>query len=573
MLPIGTLLRGDTYRVIRQLNSGGFGNTYVVENIHFGEIRAMKEFFMQGVTTRRGNTVSVSQSDNADVFRSQKEKFKKEAQRIRKLNHPNIVKIYDLFEENDTYYYIMDYIDGESLADRLKRQGAMQEREAMQVLNSLLDALSAVHAAGLTHMDIKPGNIMRDRQGQIFLIDFGASKQMTSNEQRTLSTSTAMPYSKGYAPMEQVEQDMSKVGPWTDFYAVGATLYKLLTNIQPPSSNEIITTANPFCFPISVSHSTQSLVKWMMQPARDKRPKSVSDIRRYKNSEDDGETIYDYNKPESRQMLTSSFREKFKQRGLIGIIVVVAVLVVFGLIYWKMYFSPTIETKTINVNGVSFKMIKVEGGTFTMGATPEQGDDAEEREYPAHKVKISTYYIGETEVTQELWMSVMGNNPSEFKGREKPVEHVNWADCQLFISKLNSLSGYKFRLPTEAEWEYAARGGKYSRGYKYSGSDDAGDVAWYDSGNETHKVKMKQPNELKLYDMSGNVGEWCSDWYGDYSPNMQSNPIGLSDGSTRVVRGGCQYCYAYTCRVSCRRASFPDDRTSTDGLRLVLEAY
>ena len=279
MLPIGTMLRGDTYRVIRQLNSGGFGNTYVVENIHFGEIRAMKEFFMQGVTTRRGNTVSVSQSDNADVFRSQKEKFRKEAQRIRKLNHPNIVNIYDLFEENDTYYYIMDYIDGESLADRLKRQGAMPEREAMQVLNSLLDALSAVHAAGFTHMDIKPGNIMRDWQGKIYLIDFGASKQMTSNEQRTLSTSTAMPYTEGYAPIEQVERKMENVGPWTDLYAVGATFYRLLTNRQPPSSSEIINEANPFVFPNDISKVSQSLVKMMMQPKRLFRPQSVEELR------------------------------------------------------------------------------------------------------------------------------------------------------------------------------------------------------------------------------------------------------------------------------------------------------
>ena len=296
MLPVGTLLRGDTYRVIRQLNSGGFGNTYVVENVHFGEIRAMKEFFMQGVTTRRGNTVSVSQSDNADVFRSQKEKFKKEAQRIRKLNHPNIVKIYDLFEENDTYYYIMDYIDGESLADRLKRQGAMPEREAMQVLNSLLDALSAVHAAGFTHMDIKPGNIMRDRQGKMYLIDFGASKQMTSNEQKTLSTSTAMPYTEGYAPIEQVERKMENIGPWTDLYAAGATLYKMLTNQQPPSSSEIISEANPFSFSNNISESTQSLIKWMMQPVRHKRPQVVESVMCYLREngfEVDEKTIYD----------------------------------------------------------------------------------------------------------------------------------------------------------------------------------------------------------------------------------------------------------------------------------------
>ena len=356
MLPIGTLLRGDTYRVIRQLNSGGFGNTYVVENVHFGEIRAMKEFFMQGVTMRQGNTVSVSQSDNAAVFRSQKEKFKKEAQRIRKLNHPNIVKIYDLFEENDTYYYIMDYIDGESLAERLNRQGAMKESEVMQVLNSLLDALSTVHTAGLTHMDIKPGNIMRDRQGKIYLIDFGASKQMTSNEQRTLSTSTAMPYSKGYAPMEQVEQDMSKVGPWTDFYAVGATLYKLLTNQQPPTSNEIINNATPFFFPASISHSTRNLTKWLMQPARNKRPRSVDEIRNsLLRGTIDEETVYDGGNANSKQQPLHNRSDIFML--LCGIAVVIFLFV--GLKWWgakgndDSYNNESVSNTTTTSNEVS----------------------------------------------------------------------------------------------------------------------------------------------------------------------------------------------------------------------------
>ena len=283
MLPIGTILH-NTYRITKQLNSGGFGNTYVVQNIHFSETYAMKEFFMQGVTVRNDSTVSVSQMENAALFASQKEKFKKEAQRLRYLHHPNIVKIHDFFEENDTYYYTMDYIDGESLAERLKHQGAMQEHEAISVMNTLLDALSAVHAAGLTHMDIKPGNIMQDKDDKIYLIDFGASKQMTYDEERTLSTSTAMCYTEGYAPIEQVDRKMEHVGPWTDLYAVGATLYRLLTNQHPPTGSEITDYlsghgTDPFFFPKSISKSTQSMVRWMMQPARGARPQSVEDIK------------------------------------------------------------------------------------------------------------------------------------------------------------------------------------------------------------------------------------------------------------------------------------------------------
>ena len=217
-------------------------------------------------------------------------------------------------------------------------------------------------------------------------------------------------------------------------------------------------------------------------------------------------------------------------------------------------------------------MVKVEGGTFTMGATSEQGSDPYSDEYPAHQVTLSDFMIGKTEVTQELWQAVMGRNPSEFKGSDLPVEKVSWKDCQEFIKKLNSLTGLQFRLPTEAEWEYAARGGNKSKGYKYSGSNDIESVAWYDSNSssKTHAVATKSPNELGLYDMSGNVWEWCSDWYGDYSSGSQTNPKGPSSGSYRVGRGGSWGSGARNCRVSIRSTINPDSGTRTQGMRLAL---
>ena len=228
--------------------------------------------------------------------------------------------------------------------------------------------------------------------------------------------------------------------------------------------------------------------------------------------------------------------------------------------------------ETITVNGVSFTMIKVEGGTFNMGATSEQGSDAESDEKPVHSVTLSDYYIGETEVTQELWEAVMGSNPSYFKGSQKPVEQVSWNDCKEFITKLNKLTGKNFRLPTEAEWEYAARGGNKSKGYKYSGSNTIGNVAWYtdNSSSKTHDVKTKTPNELGIYDMSGNVYEWCEDWYGNYSSGSQTNPTGPSTGSYRVLRGGSWINYAKYCRVSHRSSINPDYRFNDYGFRLVL---
>ncbi|MBQ0022005.1 MAG: SUMF1/EgtB/PvdO family nonheme iron enzyme [Prevotellaceae bacterium] len=238
------------------------------------------------------------------------------------------------------------------------------------------------------------------------------------------------------------------------------------------------------------------------------------------------------------------------------------------------------KAQTFTVKGVSFTMIPVAGGTFTMGATSEQGSDAESDEKPTHSVTLSSYMIGETEVTQALWEAVMGSNPSRFKGTTKPVEQVSWNDCQTFIDKLNSLTGKRFRLPTEAEWEYAARGGNKSKGYKYSGSNNIDDVAVYtknsyDKGSSspdygTHAVKTKRPNELGIYDMSGNVWEWCSDWKGSYSSSSQTNPTGAASGTYRVRRGGSWYFSARGCRSSIRGSYAPGYSINDLGLRLVL---
>lgn len=217
-------------------------------------------------------------------------------------------------------------------------------------------------------------------------------------------------------------------------------------------------------------------------------------------------------------------------------------------------------------------MVYVEGGTFTMGATSEQGSDAYGGEKPAHQVTLSSFSIGKYEVTQEEWEAVMGYNPSNFEGAKRPVERVSWDDCQTFIRKLNQMTGKQFRLPTEAEWEYAARGGNQSKHYKYAGSSDIGSVAWYGgySGNWTHPVGQKQANELGLYDMSGNVREWCQDWDGEYSFSSQTNPTGPSSGSFRVSRGGSWGGNAGDCRVSFRHYDAPGYRIYYLGLRLAL---
>ncbi len=203
------------------------------------------------------------------------------------------------------------------------------------------------------------------------------------------------------------------------------------------------------------------------------------------------------------------------------------------------------QEETFTVNGVSFNMLAVEGGTFMMGC--EENNNSR----PVHEVTLTDYSIGETEVTQELWLAVMGYNPSRFGSTntadlQRPVENVTWEMCQEFITRLNELTGKAFRLPTEAEWEFAARGGNLSQGYIYAGSDDIDQVAWYkgtaplteEKGYGPQIVKTKFPNELGLYDMSGNVAEWCQDWYGAYGADAVTDPIGPETGQWKVLRGG-----------------------------------
>jgi sulfatase modifying factor 1 len=233
--------------------------------------------------------------------------------------------------------------------------------------------------------------------------------------------------------------------------------------------------------------------------------------------------------------------------------------------------SIQVANKLLAPRANPYNMVFVEGGTFMMGCTAEQGDECYKNEKPAHQVTLSSYYIGKYLVTQEQWEAVMGNNPSEIKGARHPVECVNWDDIQVFLERLNTQTGMKYRLPTEAEWEYAARGGKYSQGFKYSGGDDLEKVAWFDknSGQTTHEAGLKQPNELGLYDMSGNVWEWCNDWYGSYFSDPQTNPKGSANGTSRVLRGGCWGYNAGYCRVSNRNCDTPVGRNYDVGFRLV----
>ena len=282
-LQLNTTLQGGKYRIERVLGQGGFGITYLARNTVFDVNVAIKEFFMKDENDRDGNSVTTPNTTKSELFNGQKEKFKKEAKRMFAIKNEHIVGVQDLFEENGTAYYVMDYIDGESLAARLKRTGnPMTESEVNKILPQILDALKVIHDNGIWHLDLKPANIMMDKAGDIKLIDFGASKQLNA-QKGGATTSAAISYTNGYAPREQMEQNYEKFGPWTDIYALGATLYNLLTNKRPPLPTDIDDDATTdkhqvLPFPDSVSGEMKSLVLLMMKTNRLLRPQSIDVI-------------------------------------------------------------------------------------------------------------------------------------------------------------------------------------------------------------------------------------------------------------------------------------------------------
>ena len=552
-LPKGTLLSNGKYRIEAYLASGGFGNTYVATDLAFDERVAVKELFVKGICGRNASTgeVCVSLSENRISFDAHREKFRKEARRIRKLNSQHVVKVRDLFDDNDTSYYVMDFIDGESLSTRLHRQRRpLTEAEVCSLLPQVLDGLRSLHAEHIWHLDLKPANIMVDRQGKVLLIDLGASKQLQTADGVSVSTSSAMAYTQGYAPPEQMDQHFERFGPWTDLYALGATLFHLLTLQRPPSASDILDDEDAALAMPGVSSRMQQLVRWLMTPGRNGRPQSVEEVRggwdeQTETTEGVAQVL---SSARNNQPIASQNEETF------------------------------IASSLPAVKRLIDDMVFVAGGTFLMGATIEQLGDAAKDETPTHQVTLDSFYICKYQVTQSLWEEVMGHNPSYFKGENLPVENVSWNECQDFILRLNAMSGKNFRLPTEAEWEFAARGGNNSRGYKYAGSNNLNEVAWYgdNSGKQTHPVGTKSPNELGLYDMSGNVWEWCQDWYGKYNIKVEKNPQGPMISffrtffSSRVLRGGSWDSLAWSCRLSFRNLGSPGHRGSYYGLRLVL---
>ena len=594
-LPIGAKLHSPkrTYTIEKVLGQGGFGITYKVsanlkvDNVTIRTHFAIKEFFMSEACERDEHNSICYSSPVKDKVEESRKDFLAEAQRLNKisLEHPNIIHVNEVFEANNTVYYVMEYLDAGSLRDYVRKQGALSEQEALAIMVPIMQAVEYLHQHKMSHLDVKPDNVMLKEDPETgetipVLIDFGLSKHYDKNGKPT-STVRVSGFSDGYAPVEQYT-GIYFFTPQADVYALAATLYYALVGKDPVIASEQTEEKILKNLPKGISDSVKKTILSSMKMQKEERCPSVSimlaDLSASSVENAQSDQNENLTKKSNETQVIKKTHKKHSMRiawsvaGIIGLVAVVwmAIMVFRDISDKTQSFN---EELAIPVNSnVYVELVKVEAGSFNMGATSEMENPYED-EKPIHRVTLTNnYYIGKYEVTQALWQAVMGSNPSCFKGDDLPVERVSWNDCQDFISKLNAMTGKRFRLPTEAEWEYAARGGKKSRGYQYSGSNTLGDVAWYgdNSGSKTHAVGTKQPNELGIYDMAANVEEWCQDRYGSYSSSPQTNPTGAASGSNRVIRGGDWFFLAWDCRTSCRGFRAPGDRFNYLGLRLVL---
>jgi len=475
MLQVGTILHG-TYKIESYLASGGFGNTYLAKNIEFDETYAIKEFFVKGVCQRDDNstTISVSNAENTNSFEQQREKFKKEARRLRSLSNPHIVKVYDLFEENGTAYYVMDYVDGENLSARLKRTNApLAESEVRNYLNQILDGLEAIHNEGMFHLDIKPANIMVDSHDVVKLIDFGASKQQSTVGGATMSTGIS--YTNGYAPSEQMAQSYDKFGPWTDFYALGATMYKLLTNQDPPSVSDLSedeTEDKHLALPMSnVSEEMKKLMVWMLQVNRLKRPKNVGEIRRFSQQasaatsniedtkafspyqsyanpvNDNEETVWSgkTEKVDDSKLEKCNIEERVntKTSNSHVYLKLMACFVILLLVILAIIFLPQSAHTTANINVASADSVVYEPGVDTINAETGSQNNLNSIDYSSSKVTdIGTF-------NDETWKLVESESSVSLVSEKYnySISNISWQDGEEHqLSSVLAVKLYKGKI-------------------------------------------------------------------------------------------------------------------------------
>ena len=544
----GTLLQGGKYRIEKVLGQGGFGITYLAEQVMLGRKVAVKEFFIKELCNRDGATshVSVGSTGSIEMVERFKEKFLKEARLIAAMDNNHIVRIYDIFEENDTAYYIMENIDGGSV-DALVKDRALQETYALKIIKEVGSALEYIHMQNILHLDVKPSNILLRKNGDAVLIDFGISKRYDDAGGQTSTTPVGI--SKGYAPIEQYNQGLQNFSPATDVYSLGATLFKLLTGQTPPEAPSLLDDDEfPEC-PVKVSSSYWSAIEKALEPRKKNRYQTVNDFIEALTIKD---SINNNEENQRRRDNQETLNEE-----------------TINLVTKEVSSSYNIKDSksnlTFTIKGISFNMVKVESGTLNIIETVDSGFLGLSSKKVRKEIKIDEFYIADIPVTQSLWDIVIKPKTTQLSTSMYPKTEISYNDCTIFIQELNKIFGKKFRFPTEHEWVFAAQGGNKSKGFKYSGSNDLSEVGWFkqNSNSKLQSVAQKKPNELGLYDMSGNIWEWCND-------NDKASKSSFFIGTLRPKKGGSFENYETFCSLDQNNTELQDIRSNTIGLRLAL---
>jgi len=581
-MQVGQTIR-SRYRIIKYLSGGGFGSTYLAEDMDAPTLPKPK--------------VVIKRLHPSVATPKVKELFEKEAQILYELgkNYDRVPRVSAYFEDNGDFFLVQDFIDGADLTTEIGLGKRWDEKKALAFLDEMLEILIFIQKQGIIHRDIKPANIMRRYADNKFvLIDFGAVKQIRQSQIEVGQASyTVAIGTEGYMPSEQAN---FRPCLGSDIYSLGITVIQSLMGINDPRNLNRDVNTGELVWRSQVGQISDQFAEVLDKMVRDHFSQRYPDAAAVKEALLKTIVAPPPPPPDNR-------RRRFLQLlGLGGTAFVGAVLLnspKSKLINTPIpsQSSPTTSFQNYSEslpNGVNLTMIAVRGGKFKMGAPSGVGADQEK---PQHDVSLSEFYIGQYEVTQSQWFALMGNYEgevvdgktfrqgfsdhlsSEYKDAQLPIVNVNWHDAREFCRRLSQLTGKAYRLPTEAEWEYAARGGSQSRNYIYAGSNNPDEVGWYgkNSGYRLHPVGQKRANEIGLYDMSGNVYEWCEDGhhqsYSGKPQDLQEHGNQAWDESTksRVIRGGSWIDLdGYSSRSTARSKSDTITRIVEIGFRVVV---
>lgn len=590
----GMTLQDGKYIIERVLGAGGFGITYYARHTSLDQHYAIKEFFIDGRCVRNTMRHTVNlQGIGPEMFEKYRKKFTEEAQTLAKLDHPNIVRVIDVFEENETSYIVMPFIEGKTLESLVEKNGPLDYGLTVNYIGQIASAVGYIHKRNILHRDIKPDNIMITADNHAILIDFGSAREFIQDKtQHQTSILT-----KGYAPIEQYSSN-SRKGAYTDIYSLGAVLYYVLTGVKPMDATERLSETMPEPKEINpqIGDDVNRTIMKAMQLKHENRHQTIEEFMNDLLGKSpsavvqEEPVIKDIPLPQSnpashpqQPVVTGGGNKKILLIAAICGVAIIVIGVVLGVVFSNINTGSVLVKEKSPIEPIpGYTMVWVEGGKFIRG---DVAADPDEDNYTTNtdSIEVSGFYMGIHEVSQEIWERVMGSNPSHNNGEKRnPVENVSYLAVSNFINKANTMYASKLQhkklsLPTEAEWEYAAGGGNKSPiKMKYSGPLD--NSSWYDenSRDQTHPVGSLQPNRLGIFDMTGNVCEWCQDYYCAtfYKTSSKKNPINtINNDDDRVFRGGCFYDEKddNALKITFRDFLNENESSKTIGFRLVLK--